>query len=140
VPTEDVVNVLRNVHKAVVRHGHVLDIHPIGTDLAVSAGTRGIGFVDASRFLPIVQAMDELVAGAIDDGLFEHVRSLQRHVAMRFDGADEALEHADGWSNLRLPHAVRRRLRGTEGPVVLVDTISYRLLRTRSVPRARRST
>ena len=124
-------HVLRNVHEAVVRRGQVLDIHPIGSDLAVSAGVRGVGFVDASRFLPIVQAMDELVARTIADGLFEHVRSLRRHVAMRFDSADEAFDHADFWSNLRLPPPVRRRLRGAEGPVTFVDAICYRLLLTR---------
>lgn len=122
-------HVLRNVRRAVVPGGLVLDAHPVGCDLAVSAGTRGLGFVDASRFLPIVQAMDEIVAEAIANGWFAEVRSEQRRVAMRFDDPAEALEHADGWNNLRLPPAVRRRLRQAEGPVELWDTIRYRLMR-----------
>lgn len=124
-------HVLRNVRRAVVPSGLVLDAHPIGCDLAVSAGMRGLGFVDASRFLPLVEAMDELVAEAIRSRWFEEVRSEHRRVAMRFDEAEEALEHADGWNNLRLPPAVRRRLRQVEGPVELLDTIRYRLLRNR---------
>jgi len=132
VPTEDVVHVLRNVHEAVVRGGRVLDIHPIGSDLAVYAGMHGAGFVDASRFLPIVRAMDALVSAAIAEGLFDDLRSLQRNVAMRFDDAAEALEHAEGWSNLRLPPAVRWRLQRADGSVTFVDTLQYRLFRKRS--------
>jgi hypothetical protein len=56
---------------------------------------------------------------------------MRRHVAERFDTAAEVLEEADNWDNLRLPAAVRRRLRETEGPVELVDAVLYRLLRRR---------
>ena len=74
--------------------------------------------------------MDDSVDRAIADGLFEDVRSLWRHVAERFDDAAEALDHADGWVNLRLPAAVRRRLAtAEETPVELVEAIRYRLLR-----------
>jgi hypothetical protein len=130
VETEDVVHVLRNVHGALRPGGFALDIHPLGIDFPVRAGGRGLGFVDASRFARIVVAMDAAVDRAIADGLFEDVRSLRRHVAERFDDASEALEHAEGWTNLRLPAAVRRRLaRTSERPVELVEAVGYRLLR-----------
>jgi hypothetical protein len=132
VPTEDVVNVLRNVHRSLAPGGLALDIHPIGCDLAVWAGVRGLGFVDSSRFLPIVRAMDRRVASVIREGLFDDVLGLERRVALRFDTPTEALERAAEWENLRLPPAVRRRLRLAEGPVHIVDTIRYRLLRKRS--------
>ena len=123
-------HVLRNVHGALRPGGHALDVHPIGLDFPVRAGSRGLGFVDASRFQRIVLAMDDLVDRAVADGLFEDVRSLRRHVAERFRDASEALEHADGWVNLRLPTGVRRRLAAaSETPVELVETVRYRLLR-----------
>lgn len=129
-------HVLRNVHRALVGRGLMLDVHPLGADIAVRAGERGLGYVDARKFARVVEAMDRALASQIADGLFVDVRELRRHVAERFDDAAEALEHADGWVNLRLPPAVRRRLReADERPVELIESIRYRLLRKRS-PRA----
>jgi hypothetical protein len=129
VETEDVVHVLRNIHGALKDGGLLLDAHPLGIDFAVRAGPQGLGFVDARKFARVVAAMDEGVARTIADGLFEERRTLRRHVVEQFDDAVEALEEADTWENLRLPAAVRRRLRATrERPVELVDTVLYRLL------------
>lgn len=125
-------NVLRNVHRAVRRNGLLLDVHPLGIDFAVRAGRRGLGFVDTTKFSRIVDAMNEGVRQTVSEGLLEEVRTLRRHVAERFDNGAEALEEAEGWENLRLPAAVRRRLRETdESPVEFIDTVRYRLFRTR---------
>ncbi len=108
----------------------MLDIHPLGADFAVRAGDRGLGFVDTRRFARVLQAMEEGVEEVLAEGLFTELRTLRRHVAERFDTAAEVLEEADSWEHLRLPAAVRRRLRATsESPVELIDTITYRLLR-----------
>ena len=128
--TEDVVHVLRNVHRGLGERGLVLEIHPLGHDFPVRAGGRGLGFVDARAFSRIVDAMDAVVERTIAEGLFEDVRTARRYVAERFDDAAEALEHVAGWENLRLPAPVRRRLSRTdERPVEFVETIGYRLLR-----------
>jgi hypothetical protein len=132
VDTEDVVHVLRRVHRALRPKGLLLDVHPLGLDFAVRAGRRGLGFVDTRRFARVVEAMNDGVEQTIAEGLFEQVKTLRRHVAERFDDAAEALEEADGWEHLRLPAAVRRRLRqADETPVEFIDTIRYRLLRKR---------
>lgn len=124
--------VLRRVHGALRPNGLLLDVHPLGLDFAVRAGRRGLGFVDTRKFARIVEAMNDGVEQVVSEGLFEEVRTLRRHVAERFDDADEALEEADGWEHLRLPAAVRRRLRQTdETPVEFIDTVRYRLLRER---------
>jgi hypothetical protein len=130
VETEDVVHVLRNVQRAVRPAGRVLDIHPLGIDMAVLAGPRGLGFVDASEFALVIEAMDEAVDQVVAEGLLEELLTLRRVVVERFDNPAEALEEAMGWTNLRLPTAVQRRLRATEeGPVEFVDTVRYRLFR-----------
>jgi hypothetical protein len=124
------VNVLRNVHRGLRARALLLDVHPVGVDFAVRAGGRGLGFVDARRFGRVVAAMDECVARVLGDGLFTEVRTLRRNVVERYDDADELFEEADDWEHLRLPAAVRRRLRETDArPVELVDEVSYRLLR-----------
>ncbi len=131
-------HVLRNVHQAVVTRGLVLDVHPLGIDFAVRAGSRGLGFVDAREFARVIEAMDEIVEQVVSEGLFEDVRTLRRHVVERYADPEEALEEADGWTNLRLPAAVRRRLRETdERPIEFVDTIRYRLLRKRAARSSR---
>jgi hypothetical protein len=130
VDTEDVVHVLRRVHRALRPEGLLLDVHPLGLDFAVRAGRRGLGFVDTRKFAAVVEAMNDGLEQTVAEGLFEELRTLRRHVAERFDDAAEALEEADSWEHLRLPAAVRRRLRQTdETPVEFIDTVRYRLLR-----------
>jgi hypothetical protein len=131
VETEDVVHVLRNVQQAVSPGGRILDIHPLGIDMAVLAGSRGLGFVDASEFALVIEAMDEAVDQVVAEKLLEELRTVRRVVVERFDDPTEALEEAMGWTNLRLPAAVQRRLHATEGPVEFVDTVRYRLFRRR---------
>jgi hypothetical protein len=133
VETEDVVHVLRHVQQAVRPGGSVLDIHPLGIDMAVRAGSRGLGFVDASAFALVVEAMNEAVEQVVSEGLLEEQRTLRRSVVERFDDSAEALEEAAGWTNLRLPPAVKRRLcDADQRPVEFVDTVRYRLFRTAS--------
>jgi hypothetical protein len=128
VETEDVVHVLRNVQQAVVPGGRVLDIHPLGIDMAVRSGPRGLGFVDASDFARVVAAMDDGIDQVCSEGLLEELRDLRRLVVERYDDPAEALEQVAGWEHLRLPARVARRLReAEERPVELVDTVRYRL-------------
>ena len=123
-------HVLRHFHRALRPKGLLLDVHPLGLEFAVRAGRRGLGFVDTRKFVRILEAMNDAVERSVSEGLFEEVRTLRRHVAERFDDAAEALEEADSWENLRLPAAVRRRLRQTdETPIEFVDTVRYRSLR-----------
>ena len=125
-------HVLRRVHEALRPKGLLLDVHPLGLDFAVRAGRRGLGFVDTRKFAAVVEAMNDGVQQVVSEGLFEEVKTVRRHVAERFDDAAEALEEAESWEHLRLPAAVRRRLRQTdETPVEFIDTIRYRLLRKR---------
>ena len=129
--TEDVVHVLRNVQQAVRPGGRILDIHPLGIDMAVLAGSRGLGFIDASEFALVIEAMDEAVGQVVSEGLLEELHALRRVVLERFDDSAEALDEAESWTNLRLPAELARRLRAVEdGQVDFVDTVRYRLFAT----------
>ena len=121
-------HVLRRVHRSLRDDGLALEIHPTGDEFAVRAGGRGLGFVDTSAFVRVLEAMEAGVRQVVEEGLFVELRTLRRHVVERFDTAAEVLEEADGWENLRLPAGLRRRLRtARESPVELVDTIVHRL-------------
>ena len=122
--------VLRQIHRALRVDGWLLDFHPLGSDFAVRAGSRGLGFVDTRRFARVLAAMNEQVQIVVDEGMYEEVRNLRRHVVERFDSGVEALEEAGSWEHLRLPWLVRLRLRRhAETPVEFLDTIRYRLFR-----------
>ena len=133
-------HVLRQIHRALKPRGLLLDVHPLGDDFPVLAGGRGIGFVDTRKFRDILEAMNECVEHTVAERLFEELRTLRRHVVERYDNATEALEDADGWENLRLPPAVRRRLQETDArPIEFIDTVRYRLLGKRAESPASRS-
>jgi predicted DNA-binding protein (UPF0278 family) len=126
------VHVLREVHRALKPRGLLLDVHPLGNEIPVLAGERGVGFVDTRKFRAILEAMNKCVQQVLSEGLFKELRTLRRHVVERYDTAQEVLEEADSWENLRLPAPVRRRLQETEAaPIEFVDTVRYRLLAKR---------
>jgi hypothetical protein len=125
------VHVLRRVHTALRPRGLLLDIHPLGMDFAVRAGSRGIGFIDARKFARVLAAMDAHVATVVRGGLFDEVQTLRRHVVERFDDGREARDEASTWEHLRMPLLLRLRLRRAHAPVEFVDTVRYRLLRKR---------
>jgi hypothetical protein len=126
------VHVLRQIHRALKPRGLLLDVHPLGHEIPVLAGERGVGFVDTRKFRAILEAMNECVQLVVSEDLFKELRTLRRHVVERYDTALEALEEADSWHNLRLPAPVRRRLRETkEAPIEFIDTVRYRLLARR---------
>ena len=123
-------NVLRRVHQSLRPRGLLLDVHPLGLEFAVRAGRRWLSFFYARRFAAVLEAMNEGLEQTLAEGLFEQLATRRRLVAERFDDGAEALEEASSWENLRLPAAVRRRLRETdETPVEFIDTVRYRLLR-----------
>ena len=125
-------HVLRQVHRALKPRGLLLDIHPLGDEIPILAGERGVGFVDIRKFRAILEAMNKCVQQVLSEDLFKELRTLRRHVVERYDTAQEVLEEADSWENLRLPAPVRRRLQETEAtPIEFVDTVRYRLLAKR---------
>jgi hypothetical protein len=135
------VHVLRQVHRALKPRGLLLDIHPLGDEIPVLAGERGVGFVDIRKFRAILEAMNKCVQQVLSEDLFKELRTLRRHVVERYDTVQEVLEEADSWENLRLPAPVRRRLEETEAtPIEFIDTVRYRLLGKREEVPTSRST
>lgn len=134
-------HVLRQVHRALKPRGLLLDIHPLGDEIPVLAGERGVGFVDIRKFRAILEAMNKCVQQVLSEDLFKELRTLRRHVVERYDTVQEVLEEADSWENLRLPAPVRRRLEETEAtPIEFIDTVRYRLLGKREEVPTSRST
>jgi hypothetical protein len=132
VEPEDVVHVLRNVDEALKPRGLLFDIHPTADDTPIRAARRGLGFIDARRFEPIVATTNAAVDGLVGDGSFEDVRRVEREIEELYPEAEELLDTADEWTNLRIPAATRRRIRAAEPPLQLVWRVDFRLLRKRA--------
>jgi hypothetical protein len=138
VEPEDVVHVLRNVDEALKPRGLLFDIHPTGDDAPIRASARGLGFIDARRFEPIVATTDAAVDALVGDGSFEDVRRVEREIEELYADAEDLLDTADEWTNLRIPAATRRRIRAAVPPLQLLWRVDFRLLRKRAARPRRR--
>jgi hypothetical protein len=137
VEPEDVVHVLRNVDEALKPRGLLFDIHPTADDTPIRAAGRGLGFVDARRFQPVVATSDAAVDALVRDGLFDDVRRVEREIEELYPEAEELLDTADDWTTLRIPVATRRRIRAAVPPFQLLWRVDFRLLRKRAARRRR---
>ena len=59
--------------------------------MAIPWGSRGLGFIDASEFALVIEAMDEAVDQVVTEGLLEELRTVRRVVVERFDDPAEAV-------------------------------------------------
>jgi hypothetical protein len=137
VEPEDVVHVLRNVDEALKPRGRLFDIHPTADDPPIRAAGRGVGFIDARRFQPVVATTNAAVDALVGDGSFEDVRRVERDVEELYGDAEELIGTGDEWTNLRLPAATRRRIRAAEAPFQVLWRVDFRLLRKAARPRRR---
>jgi hypothetical protein len=138
VEPEDVVHVLRNVEESLGRGGRLLDVHPTADDPPIRAAGRGVGFIDARKFRPVVAMTEAAVDALVATGSFDDVRRAEREIEELYDDADELLATGDDWTNLRIPAPTRRRIRGAEPPFQVLWHVAFRLLIKRAAPRRRR--
>jgi hypothetical protein len=138
VEPEDVVHVLRNVEGSLKPRGLLLDIHPTADDSPIRSGRRGIGFVEARRFEPVVEMANAAVDALVGDGAFDDVRRVQREVEEVYTDGEELIETAGEWETLSLRAATRRRIRASEPPFHVLWHVDFRLLKKRAARRRRR--
>jgi hypothetical protein len=132
------VHVLRNVEQSLKPRALVLDVHPTADDPPIRAGGRGVGFVDARRFQPVVEMVDTAVDALVGEGAFDDVRRVEREIEELYSDAEELIGFGDDWEHLRIPAATRRRIRASEPPLRVLWHVDFRLLRKRAARRRRR--
>jgi hypothetical protein len=138
VEPEDVVHVLRNVEQSLKPRALLLDVHPTADDPPIRAAGRGVGFVDARRFQPVVETVNAAVDTLVGDGAFDDVRRVEREIEEVYDDTDELIGFGEDWEHLRIPAATRRRIRASDPPLRLLWHVDFRLLRKRAARRRRR--
>jgi hypothetical protein len=139
VEAEDVVHVLRNVDQGLKPRGQLLDIHPTADDPPIRAAGRGVGFIDARRFEPIVAWTDAAVDALVAEGSYDDVRRVEREIEELYADAEDLIGTADDWTSLRIPAATKRRIRAADPPLQVLWRVDFRLLKKQATRRRRRS-
>jgi hypothetical protein len=76
-----------------------------------------------------IDAVDELTARALEDGLFAIESEHMIEVADEFDSGAEFVEIVGAWRGTRIPPAVVERARAARPPVRVAQAVRLRLLR-----------
>jgi hypothetical protein len=123
------VNALRRIHAALVSGGFVVDTQPVSPWPAVTTPAGELGALDMRGWAEIIEAVDEQVEVAIDQGLFTSEVRPSLVVADTFDSGPAVTETVRNWQGTSLPAALADRLARHNGPVQIHQTVRFRLLR-----------
>jgi hypothetical protein len=123
------VHALRNIHAALVPGAILIDTQPVSARPPVAAGGVTLGTLDMRDWHDTIQAVDELVASTITDGLFELQHESRFVVTDSFANGPECLETLRGWRGTRVPDNVLTRLASTTVRVTVQQDVRLRLLR-----------
>ena len=124
-------HVLRGTHESLVPRGLVLDVHPIPPSGRIVSGTQMLGRIDEREFFETVRATEAGMQAAITEGLFHFEAKVERDVIERFDTADDLIETAEEWGDIKIPARVLDRLAAAPGPIDLVENVTFRRFRAR---------
>jgi hypothetical protein len=123
------VHALRRIHAALVPGGLVVDTQPISPEPPVIAADGPLGRLDMRDWRALIDAVDERIADAIDEGLFAVDSERMIEVADQFDSGDEFVEVVGAWRGTRIPAAVVERASAARPPVRVSQDVRVRILR-----------
>jgi len=123
------VHALRNIYAALVPDGMVVDTQPVSARPPVAADGKTLGTLDMGDWSDTIQAIDELMAETIADGLYELQHESRFVVTDSFDSGPECLETVAGWRGTRVPASVATGLAAATSQVTVQQEVRFRLLR-----------
>jgi len=123
------VNALRRIHAALIRDGFLVDTQPVSARPPVQAGNRRLGTLDMREWRKTIEAVDELVSCAVDDGLYVTVDEHRFLVTDTFESGHELVETVSGWQGTRISRALAERVVAARPPVCVHQEVRLRLLR-----------
>ncbi len=121
-------NALRRIHAALVQDCFLVDTQPVSARPAVQAGRR-LGTLDMREWLKTIEAVDELVACAVDDGLYVIEDEQRFLVTDTWETGPELVETVSGWQGTRISRALGYRVAAARPPVCVHQEVRLRLLR-----------
>ena len=120
---------LRNIHRALVPDGFLVDTQPIGPHPRVATNGDELGTLDMHEWVETIQAVDERVAEAIAAGLFEQTGERMLVIRDAFDDGPNCLEIISTWRGTRVPPPLADRLSDVRDQVTVDQQVRLRLLR-----------
>jgi hypothetical protein len=123
------VNALRRIHAALVTGGLLVDTQPVSPRPRVQAGGWRLGTLDMREWLKTIEAVDELVARTVADGLYAIEDEHRFSVTDTFESGRELVETVSGWQGTRISRAVSDRVVAAAPPVGVHQEVRLRLLR-----------
>lgn len=122
-------NALRRIHAALLPGGLVVDSQPISPEPPVEAADGNLGRLDMREWRATIDAVDERMAEAIDQGLFAVESEHTITVPDQFDSGAEFIEVVSAWRGTRIPRAVAARAEAAGPPVRVPQEVRLRILR-----------
>ena len=121
---------LRNIHAALAPDAILVDTQPVSARPPVATDGVILGTLDMREWLHTIQAVDELLAETIEDGLYELRHESRFIVTDSFDSGPECFETVSNWRGTRVPPDLTRRLAlAATSPVAVEQEVRLRLLR-----------
>ena len=136
-PIEGVVNALREVERALVPGGLLIDTQPISPrPVAASDGAR-LGTLDMREWRATIDAVEDEVQRALADELFTIERERSLIVIETFDNGPELVETVSRWRGTKISRRLARTASAASPPLTVHQEVRLRVLRAR--PRTSRS-
>jgi hypothetical protein len=123
------VNALRRIHAALVPGGLVVDTQPVSARPSVEAGGVELGTLDMHEWRGTIDAVDQLVAETIDDGLFALQAESEFVVTDAFDDGPEMVASVSGWRGTPISDALARRVTSATPPISVHQQVRMHVLR-----------
>jgi hypothetical protein len=124
------VNALRNIHRALVPQGILLDMHPIPPATRAEVGGESLGEFDDAEFQELVRTAE---ARILETRLFEHDSEIEFDWLERYDDPAQLLvDIKDGWDGCHVPADLEARILEAEPPVDIWERVVLRRFRATS--------
>jgi hypothetical protein len=126
---EGVVDVLRNLLKALVPGGVVVDLLAVPPNARVEAGDAVLGELDESAFFPRALAAAAGLDALVDDGLLVRGSEERFTILVRYPTGQDAVDDVSQRTYTRMPGELAQRVEAIRGAVAIRETSLVRQFR-----------
>lgn len=120
---------LRNIHRALVPAGLLVDTQPVGQHPRVAAAGDELGTLDMREWIETVRAVDERVDETVAAGLFAQTDERTLVIRDTFGNGPDCLEVVGTWRGTCVPPPLAGRLAAVRDQVTVDQQVRLRLLR-----------
>jgi hypothetical protein len=123
------VNALRNIHKALVTGGLLIDTQPVSPHPLVEADAARLGTLDMSEWAQTIDEIDRLTDETLRAGLFTVVDQRRFTVTDHFDTGAELVTEVRGSAGTQIDPVLAEQIVSQQRPVRVHQEVRLRVLR-----------